>query len=414
MPSRAPAPRVGRTGGFGGFTPNPSIAYPGGRVLASDVEQARGAMEFGATPSPTVSPTASPRSTPTPSVTINPSDTGYASATLNPRVWSIHDQQRFSPETSGSVAANASVDSEPIPSRGGRSPMLTGDPNEDWRGNDAPQLAENNSRGDGLPSEPGMDNGPSLFDDPANQQPSLTINPSGGQPRQPAPIYRRPGQDIANFGGNMTLGQFLNTPLAMLRFGGDHYPAAVGSGTVRYAGTEYQTPGEQRATPEAEANFAAAEARGAEETARLRASGQLNPEGTTGLIGSGGTSQIGSHWDYGQGRYVENDNATGAQFDSHAANAMTMWAAGFAGSPNDPGTTSDEGLSRFYSGRGSIDAEGVISATSDTGRTATPESMASRNLYQQALAAVPMGPRGFTADYVARLSDWIAQHQGKG
>lgn len=47
-----------------------------------------------------------------------------------------------------------------------------------------------------------------------------------------------------------------------------------------------------------------------------------------------GKPVIGSRWDFTQGRYVNNNNATGAQHDWRAANALEMWAQGLFGNVN--------------------------------------------------------------------------------
>lgn len=65
--------------------------------------------------------------------------------------------------------------------------------------------------------------------------------------------------------------------------------------------------------------------------------GQNTPGGnssTQPVAHSTAPDRSGMHWDYGQGRMVPNDNATGAQFNSRAQDLMTMWSASQAGRAN--------------------------------------------------------------------------------
>jgi hypothetical protein len=64
--------------------------------------------------------------------------------------------------------------------------------------------------------------------DPPPLGPTVDVSGRGGglpSPywNQPGGGYAQPGLDIAGFGGNMTIGQFLNTPLAMMGFGTNRY-----------------------------------------------------------------------------------------------------------------------------------------------------------------------------------------------
>ncbi len=76
---------------------------------------------------------------------------------------------------------------------------------------------------------------------------------------------------------------------------------------------------------------------------RNTATGQ--PGATTGPTPT--NRQPGTHFDYGRGQYVHNNNATGAQFSNQAANAMLMWSQGLHQPTNL--RQSDE-VSRFLTG----------------------------------------------------------------
>lgn len=128
-------------------------------------------------------------------------------------------------DTSG-ASGSAEVATPTIASKGGRSPLFTSDPNDDWLG-DPESRNRVATRTDGLPTEPGMGDEPALFENPARPRrtgPSLTVD-AGVTGAPSGPGY------MAQFGGNMTLGQFMSTPLAFLRFG-EGRGANVGGGNV--------------------------------------------------------------------------------------------------------------------------------------------------------------------------------------
>jgi hypothetical protein len=58
----------------------------------------------------------------------------------------------------------------------------------------------------------------------------------------------------------------------------------------------------------------------------------------------------GSHFDFTRGTYVPNNNASGNQFDSHAANLNLMNLVAQHDAVNNPSGTSDEGQNRFGNG----------------------------------------------------------------
>jgi hypothetical protein len=109
---------------------------------------------------------------------------------------------------------------------------------------------------------------------------------------------------------------------------------------------------------------------------------------------------IGNHWDFSQGRYVANNNATGAQFNPQAANALMMWYQSMGGNPNSPGQ-GDEGLSRFLSGVWQLDPEGGFSQVgfSSNARRPThtlinsPEGIAAYNAWAMSLGRHADGTR---------------------
>lgn len=413
------------TGGFGGFTPNPSIPYPGGRVVTSDVTQAMDTLNFGGTttaqptvPAPSATPSATPAATPQPTAAppdrMDPSGAGFASRELQPRVWSIRDRAGYvAPTTDNAdaeIAAGATLNpptATGVPSGGGRPPGITSDPNEDWTGRGEPTVDVNWDAG----------------------------NRSAPYWEQPVtPRYNPGGRDIANFGGNMTLGQFLNTPLSTMLYATNRWQPPVGGGDIRYAGTTAHTPAEAGAQ-ELAPPTSDAEARGAAETARLKATGELNPDGTTGTTNATAPPPSGGGGDtrntalspaaYAQATFGGvtptgyRDPAGSAATDPHAAGALMAWFQSMGGNTNDTGTTGDAGHTIYYPnvgtpmGRADEESGTVVRSEQTFGRP-TAESIASQNLYRQAIAAVPMGRDGFTLPYVQKLNDWIAAQKRKG
>lgn len=235
MPGRAPT----RDTGFGGFAEVPHFRTSDGRrVPQSYVDQASDATIFG---TGTVRGT-SPRTAPTfnaPTRTTPPvPDAGGAGLTpsgLGGNTLRSYPNTPWKPDIEATPA---------IPSGGGRSPAFTSDPNLDWTGTntrdsglwhgpDREQISSDDLYRDETEYIPSPPEGPTLpstiyeSDPTAQTGPSLTVDP-GVNSRPPT----NPGY-MANFGGNMTLGQFLSTPLAFLRFGENRgYTAPVSGGNV--------------------------------------------------------------------------------------------------------------------------------------------------------------------------------------
>lgn len=156
-----------------------------------------------------------------------------------------------------------------------------------------------------------------------------------------------------------------------LPLGGNDGPVVegpVGGGLIDYANTRAYTPGDTPGTsdidapttPEGEANFTAAERRGAEETARLQESGQLPPSSNTSSSAYNPmTPREYAHATFGGLTPTGYRDIKGSTtWDSHAANLALMGWAAMSGNPNDTGTTSDEGQSRFYNGVWALDESG--------------------------------------------------------
>jgi hypothetical protein len=99
-----------------------------------------------------------------------------------------------------------------------------------------------------------------------------------------------------------------------------------------------------------------------------------------------------TRWDFTQGRMVPVDNASGAQFNSQAANALLMAFQGMHGNPNSPGV-SDSGPTRFYNGVMQMDEGGNPTQVNDRiGGYARPtrtlfNSPGSISAYNSALAS---------------------------
>lgn len=303
------------------------------------------------------------------------------------------------------------------PSGVGRSSTFTTDPNLDWQGNeyrttgnqftelpgsvyDETQYRDSGNAFAELPGsvyderplspgEPrvelarrdgnaGMDDEPVLFDDPGAQRPSLTIDTSGGQsPGGMAPA----GYDISRFGSNMTIGQFLNTPLAFMRFGENRgtSPSPVGRGTIDLTqsgrdaymanpsggGRSPNLIGDPNQdwtgiSPEEQKYY----------TDRGEAppvTGVSPEESQSGSAPPASAPSGGSHWDFTKGQYVANNNDTGAQFNSQAANALMMWFQSMGGNTNAP-TTGDAGRDIYRSGYGRLNEFGDIETVEATNR----------------------------------------------
>lgn len=227
------------------------------------------------------------------------------------------------------------------------------EPSFEWNGSDSPfgePIVETPTDQNPAPLPPDEP----LFGDITNRdmtEPALSDNPNEWTT---SPGDRRflpgGGPDIRSFGNNLTLGEFLNTPLSTMRYG-EGYPS-VGGGEVRYAGTGYDVPGSEGFTPLDVSPDA--ERLGEIETQQLRDQGLLPadseiPTGrpvspdVRGAIPTGGgfPNFEGTRWDSTRGAYVPRDNATGAQFRDNnphfgagALTAMLQWSQGYGGAPN--------------------------------------------------------------------------------
>lgn len=91
---------------------------------------------------------------------------------------------------------------------------------------------------------------------------------------------------------------------------------------------------------------------------------------------AGPASRPGTRFDYARGRYVDANNASGAQHNSRAANAMLMWSQSHGGTPNMGGLartmvgTGDAGLTRFQGGTTGVHGRivnGVLQPVASTG-----------------------------------------------
>lgn len=260
----------------------------------------------------------------------------------------------------GGVASPATIESVSV-----RSPAPFEDhPTLDWTGTGRQPIGEPIVE---IPTDPN----PSTFRGPADEPlfADITNRDVVSTPASTewttSPNERRflpgGGPNIQSFGNNLTLGEFLNTPLATMHYGEGYQP--VGGGDISYADTTTHTAGDiptAGVTPEAELQ-------GAIDTQRLRDQGLLppseeniptgvavspevrraqliasTPRGTTlgsgafehGGYGQGYGAGTGIHYDYGAGHYVSDNHATGAQFDSHSANLLLMASQNIGWTPN--------------------------------------------------------------------------------
>lgn len=477
MPSRAPIPRVRAGGGFGGFAANPSISYPGGRVLTSDVADARDAMNFGGTsntPVATATPTTTP--TPTPAPSISPTPGGLQPPyRVDPR-WNGDPQimdpnhpdyipPTISDDVSGRLATRfvGGVDQQPrvtgVPSGGGRSPGVTDDPNADWRGIDTPGVASRggrspgitgdpnadwtgadptgidlagntvagSGRGDGLPTDPGgMGDEPYIGRDGeyAGNQP--TDRALEGDEWVTSPTDRRflptgnavansAGYDIGRFGGNLSLGQFLNTPLAMMRFGENRYQPGSGNPQVLVAGEQGMSSESNigwRPSPDelanADANFAAAEDQGRRETPQRDA---ISVGGTLSNSSSApiGSQDVAARWDPNSGT----GNFMASQFTKY-------WEAGGQnpGNPNYTGNDRESGpvfQANASTPMGRVDQEsGMVIASDRTFAGGRPDSrwvMPTQD--ESAALGLSFDARAFN-EWLRSHNAWAYQPQGSG
>lgn len=265
--------------GFGGFAPVPYFRTPDGRnIPESYIDQAREAINFGP---------ATPRTRPSPSPTFNsPAPDATPTRRRFPPGPAI-DPSTLRPDTTSAGVAPPGLtgetlraqpnvqwnpDTPAIPSSGGRSPPFTTDPNLDWTGTmtreglwNGPDRAQISSDelylGEYIPSPseeatlpstvydeyiPTPPEGPTLPDTiyeedtvgVARTGSSINVDPGVNSRPPTGPGY------MAGWGGNMTLGQLLSTPLASMGFGENRGQAPVSGGLVTTgAGTRDVTPG---------------------------------------------------------------------------------------------------------------------------------------------------------------------------
>lgn len=219
------------------------------------------------------------------------------------------------------------------------------------------------------PVQPSPPDDVNLFDDPEN---AAAATPTPTAP--PTRIVAGPGR-IGGRGPIVDLGRS-DPRVRMPLFNISALPVSrlapgVQGGDVTYGGTTTHTPGNPptliddpnndwtgRDTNAADRNFRDAEQRGAEETARLKASGELNPDGTrgpagstsTGTTGTGGGGSTATRLASILNSYPTLNNPAAiraingganprdlighAQFDSHAAGLMEMAFQSYGGAPN--------------------------------------------------------------------------------
>lgn len=263
-------------------------------------------------------------------------------------------------------------DSPTIPSAGGRSASLTTDPNLDWTGTDETAIASSGGKPPPFitdPSEDWMGSNETAVASSGGRSPSLIDDPNQDWTGSYSQPVSSQGQ-IANFGGNMTIGQFLNTPLAFLRFG-EGRGSTPGAGNVDVTqagrdaylnqsgfdshagpsgiGAEGYEPPEVAAMSEEQkqAAFAEAEQRGNAETAASantasagRVFGNLNSptgqavyfDGRNWRPVSGAPTDV--RWD---------PNAPTGNFQASRTTRDFMAAGGYQGNPNNMASAATEG-----------------------------------------------------------------------
>lgn len=393
-------------------------------MLTSDVEQASNAMMFGTGVTTAAPPRSMPQPSPFPSPSFNnewttsPNDRRFlpspspTAQPIGPSRGNIYETQppfQIDPRWNGTLSSNpfdpnyipptvgevpGSLDTQfvgglespnIIPSSGGRPPPFVSDPNEDWIGSDETAIPSSGGKPPTFIDDPNQD---WIGVDPAaGNNPSLAIDPSVNSRPPTSPGY------MTGFGGNMTIGQFLSTPMAYLRLNsGQTYGAQT---TERVSGGEIKI-GESPAynsgvptgpvlhpdlleAPAAELDTGSVvdgravspEVRGALPVDSLGPGGTIiGFPGYSGMKVVGhdkvtgapvyrdsngklyvppgtGTPTTGGHWDYGQGRYVENNYAGGAQHNTHAANLMVMASQARPGNPNNIAPFASEGRFLF-------------------------------------------------------------------
>lgn len=197
--------------------------------------------------------------------------------------------------------------------------------------------------------------------------------------------YIPPGTEMANFGGNLSLGPSPFFPSLTALGYGTGYPSLEGPAQVlvNASGPQWNsTRGTWEIYNPSAGDWRAIDSMGSFTGSYTNSAG-ANVSTTTGAPAPGMTvvgrdtvtgapvyrdsqgnyyvppgvgtavSGTGGHWDYGQGRYVSGLNATGAQFNSRAANAALMSSQAFGGNPNNMASAAFEG--RFL-----LNAEGGV------------------------------------------------------
>lgn len=270
--------------------------------------------------------------------------------------------------------------------------------------------------------------------DPPPPGPTVDISGTGGglpSPywNQPGGGYAQPGRDIAGFGGNMTLGQFLGTSLALMGFGTNRYRPGntpniksaddiqIGTisptgptGSQMWNGTDWVDagPSNSNVAPSPDRTNPAFIDPGSgmspSSNSSSATSGGATPGGGSG--GEAGRSSVSDRWapNSGTGNYVADQTAK-AFLGWNPADSVT----------NNPGQGDVRDI--FYPVAGQpimqFDPESGFAVPSDrTYGKGLGRNSPSQQLYQLALRSVPMDPHtGFTLEYVQRLNDWIVAHQ---
>jgi hypothetical protein len=294
-------------------------------------------------------------------------------------------------------------------------------------------------------------------DDPLNNLPETVYEPPPGDPtvevkwdagnrgapywnQPPTPRYNPGGTDIANFGSNISLGQFLNTPLSTMLFSTGRWQPPVDAGQVIVGSNnpgrspslitnpnDDWTGGDPNAvdltadnSPEANRNVQDAQARGDAETARLRASGELYPDATTAKVdtasvrppsgGGGDTRNVAmSPNAYAQATFGGltptgfRDTTGSATFDRGAADRLMAWFQSSGGNPNT--NSAMEGKDIYRSGLGQVDSEGKITTVAATNSAGAPDS---RWVFPSQAEATRLG----LSNDPEKRNAWLKAHNG--
>lgn len=363
-----------------GLASNQAIRYPGGRALRSDVDDAATRMAAERPAGSTAG-------------------LGRTTVQTQPDEWWRETSLGGGANAGGIIGSPAIT--EMIESGGGRSPSLINDPGLDWTGRE-PTVGEPTVETPTDTSAPLPE--ASLFPDITGRD----VLPTGDTEWTATPEERRflptgaSQLDLRSFGmntgNNLSLGEFLNTPLSAMNYG-EGYPPVQG-GTVSYADTEYSVPGGEAAPDYANPAFTEAERRGIAENPDLYENssgpaggefdawpqaGRLEPNAPEGMTIVGhdetngqpiyrdaagnlhvnpgtGTPVNQTRWDPTRSEYVPANNATGAQFNNRAAGALIMGAQGMHQPVNSPGQ-GDERAPGGFGQVGQLNAQGQYEET---------------------------------------------------